>query len=262
MWVPAEDVAECSDALIAPAARGDPSAGAAFSGGADSALLACRGSPRARERGAGGHRRSRPACPPRSGSPRGLRPVPGPAHVEVCYRRAGSAGVRPQRRRPVLPLQVARFSTRSLPMAARPGGRIALGTNLDDLGRPPARPAPRPTRGSVFPLVDAGLYQGRCPRDQPGARPRDRGQAGGRVPVVTDRLRRPVSAGRSAAGSSRPRIALHDAGFRICRVRAHGDGSAWPGSRSAEPDLDRLMDRTGRDSRCPGPRGGLRVRLR
>jgi uncharacterized protein len=110
------------------------------------------------------------------------------------------------------------------PVAALAGGRIALGTNLDDLGdHRPGQGAAR-LRGAVFPLVDAGL-------------------AKADVRAISRELGL-VTAGKPAAACLSSRIAygdavtadllarieraedtLHRLGFGRCRVRAHADGT-------------------------------------
>jgi pyridinium-3,5-biscarboxylic acid mononucleotide sulfurtransferase len=125
------------------------------------------------------------------------------------------------------------------PLAQAMGARIALGTNLDDLGdyRPGQRSASE--RGAVFPLVDAGLTKaavrelsrdlGLSTADKPAAACLSSRIAYG-DPVTADLLRQIEQAEDS----------LHQAGFQRCRVRAHAGGSV---ARIEVPsgDFGRLM---------------------
>lgn len=110
------------------------------------------------------------------------------------------------------------------PIAALTGSRIALGTNLDDLGdyRPGQRAARE--RGAVFPLVDAGLGKDAVravskllsleTADKPAAACLSSRIAYG-DPVTAEVLGR----------IERAEAALHRRGFTECRVRAHANGS-------------------------------------
>lgn len=110
------------------------------------------------------------------------------------------------------------------PLAKAMGARIALGTNLDDLAdyRPGQRSARE--RGAVFPLVDAGLTKadvralsrqlGLSTADKPAAACLSSRIAYG--DVVTPELLSRIEQAEDA---------LHDAGFGECRVRAHAAGA-------------------------------------
>ncbi|MBB5157263.1 ATP-dependent sacrificial sulfur transferase LarE [Saccharopolyspora phatthalungensis] len=109
------------------------------------------------------------------------------------------------------------------PLATALDARIALGTNLDDLGdhRPGQRAAAE--RGSIAPLVDAGFtkQQVREASERLGLRTAAKPAAAclaSRVaygdPVTPALLSRIETAER----------ALHDLGFPVCRVRAHAGG--------------------------------------
>ena len=110
------------------------------------------------------------------------------------------------------------------PVAALTGSRIALGTNLDDLGdhRPGQRAAQE--RGAIFPLVDAGLGKNGVravsrllcleTADKPAAACLSSRIAYG-DPVTAEVLGR----------IERAEAALHRRGFTECRVRAHANGS-------------------------------------
>lgn len=125
------------------------------------------------------------------------------------------------------------------PLARAMGARIALGTNVDDLGdyRPGQRSASE--RGAVFPLVDAGLTKaavrelsaelGLTTASKPAAACLSSRIAYG-DPVTAELLRQIEHAEDT----------LHRAGFRHCRVRAHAGGSV---ARIEVPpaDLGRLL---------------------
>jgi uncharacterized protein len=164
----------------------------------------------------------------------------GLAHIEVCtdeldrpeYRRNGADRC--------FHCKSALFDAVA-PVAAAMGARVALGTNLDDLSvhRPGQRAAS--DRGAVCPLADVGLSKAA-------------------VRAISRELGL-VTAGKPAAACLSSRIAygdevtpellgrieqaedaLHRAGFPVCRVRAHAAGSV---ARIEVPpgDLGRLLDR-------------------
>jgi uncharacterized protein len=108
------------------------------------------------------------------------------------------------------------------PLAAAEGATVALGVNLDDLGdhRPGQRAAAE--AGAVFPLVDAGITKDevrRVSRDL-GLRTWDKPAAAclaSRVPYGTPVTFRVLDeVGRAESG-------LRRLGFRALRVRHHGD---------------------------------------
>jgi uncharacterized protein len=110
------------------------------------------------------------------------------------------------------------------PLAAVSGARIALGTNLDDLGdhRPGQRAAAE--RGAITPLLDAGFGKaevravsatlGLVTADKPAAACLASRVAYG-DPVTPEVLRRVEQAEE----------AVRALGFPVCRVRAHGGGA-------------------------------------
>lgn len=110
------------------------------------------------------------------------------------------------------------------PLAAALDARIALGTNLDDLGdhRPGQRAAAE--RGAIAPLVDAGFTKagvralsrelGLGTADKPAA-PCLASRVSYGDPVTPQILRRIETA----------EAALRDLGFPVCRVRAHAQGT-------------------------------------
>ncbi len=119
------------------------------------------------------------------------------------------------------------------PIAAAYGATIALGVNVDDLGdhRPGQRAATE--AGAVFPLVEAGLTKAdvRAASRRLGLRTWDKPAAAclaSRVPYGTE-----VSIG-ILGRVERAEAALHELGFRQCRVRHYGD------TARIEVDLDAL----------------------
>lgn len=110
------------------------------------------------------------------------------------------------------------------PLAALSGSVVALGTNLDDLGdhRPGQRAAAR--RGAIAPLVDVGLTKaevravsaqlGLVTAGKPAAACLSSRVAYG-DPVTPDVLARVETAEE----------AMHGLGFAVCRVRAHAGGT-------------------------------------
>lgn len=110
------------------------------------------------------------------------------------------------------------------PLAELSGAAIALGTNLDDLGdhRPGQLAAAR--RGAIAPLVEAGFGKrevrllstvlGLRPADKPASACLSSRVAYG-DPVTPEVLHRIEVAEQ----------ALHELGFPVCRVRAHGGGT-------------------------------------
>lgn len=139
-----------------------------------------------------------------------------------------------------------------VPLAELAGASIALGTNLDDLGdhRPGQRAAA--SRGAVAPLVEAGLGKravrevsallGLSTAGKPAAACLSSRVAYG-DPVTVEVLRRIEVA----------EAAVHALGFGICRVRAHAGGTIarleLPADRLAEGAARRgELDRALRDA--------------
>jgi len=218
--------------------RGETRLLVAFSGGADSALLAWSAHQVLGERAVAVTAISASLPDRERVAARAFAREHGIAHIEVCtdelerpeyVRNAGDR---------CFHCKSALFDALA-PMAALAGGRIALGTNLDDLGdHRPGQAAAR-LRGSVFPLVDAELTKadvrtisrelGLVTADKPAAACLSSRVAYGDS-VTPDVLQR----------IERAEDALHDRGFAHCRVRAHGGGSVAR-IEVAEPDMDRLM---------------------
>lgn len=121
------------------------------------------------------------------------------------------------------------------PILAATAATVALGVNLDDLGdhRPGQRAARE--RGAVFPLVEAGLTKAmvRAVSRRLGLRTADKPAApclASRIPYGT-----PVSVGVMAE-VERAERALRSLGFDEVRVRHYGD------TARIEVPLDRLAD--------------------
>lgn len=107
------------------------------------------------------------------------------------------------------------------PVAARERGTVVLGVNVDDLGdHRPGQDAAR-ARGAVFPFVQAGMTKSdvRAVSRRLGLRTWDKPQAAclaSRVPYGT-----PVTLS-TLASVGQAETSLRALGFRQCRVRHHG----------------------------------------
>ncbi|OIV35535.1 TIGR00268 family protein [Mangrovactinospora gilvigrisea] len=120
------------------------------------------------------------------------------------------------------------------PLAGLLGAKVALGTNLDDLGdhRPGQRAARE--RGAIAPLVDAGFSKADV-----------RAAAASLGLEVAEKPAAACLASRVAYGEEvTPEVlarieaaeeALHGLGFAECRVRSHGDGTV---ARVEVPDAE------------------------
>lgn len=109
------------------------------------------------------------------------------------------------------------------PLQALTGGAVALATNLDDLGDHRPGQAAATLRGAAFPLVDAQLT-----KDSVRAISRDLGLATADKPAAACLSSR-VAYGDPVTPEVLSRVeaaedALHRRGFTDCRVRAHADG--------------------------------------
>ena len=199
----------------------------------------------------------------RSPSPRCRRRSPASERVECAAlaaalgpgvaggrdRRARQPRLRPQRRRPLLLVQGRAPARPPGPIAEARGATVVLGVNVDDLGdhRPGQRAAAE--RGAAFPLVDAGFTKADVRAWSKAARPRDLGQAGGRLPGVPAALRhaghaRPAGLGRAGRGGApRPRVRASCG----CATTATSPGSrcrsatsnGWSAAREAVVDAVR-----------------------
>jgi uncharacterized protein len=218
--------------------RGETRLLVAFSGGADSALLAWTAHHVLGERAVAVTAISASLPDRERVAARAFARQHGIAHVEVCtdeldrpeyIRNAGDR---------CFHCKSALFDALA-PMAALSGGRIALGTNVDDLGdHRPGQAAAR-VRGSLVPLVDAGLTKADV-----RAISRELGLATAEKPAAACLSSR-IAYGDSVTPEVLRRIersedVLHDNGFTQCRVRAHGDGSVAR-IEVADADVERLM---------------------
>ncbi|MBN9099923.1 MULTISPECIES: ATP-dependent sacrificial sulfur transferase LarE [unclassified Pseudonocardia] len=210
----------------------------AFSGGADSALLAVVAH---RVLGAAAVAvtavsASLPVAERRAAAALARRE--GLAHVEVCTDELTRPGYVANTGDRCFHCKSALFDAVA-PLAALSGAVVALGTNLDDLGdhRPGQRAAAQ--RGAIAPLVDAGLSKaavreisrliGLDTADKPAAACLSSRIAYG-DPVTAEVLAR-IEAAEEA---------LHRLGFPVGRVRAHAGGTV---ARLELPagDLDRAV---------------------
>ncbi|MEO3814803.1 ATP-dependent sacrificial sulfur transferase LarE [Sphaerisporangium sp. B11E5] len=195
----------------------------AYSGGADSALLAF-----AAARVLGARALAVTAVSPslaasERAAARAFARRHGLAHVEVCTDEADRPEYIANGADRCYHCKSALFDALA-PLAAAMGARVALGTNLDDLGdhRPGQRAAAE--RGAIAPLVDAGLTKadvraasrelGLATADKPAA-PCLASRVGYGDPVTPEVLRKVEAA----------EAALRDLGFPVCRVRAHAGGT-------------------------------------
>ena len=212
----------------------------AFSGGADSALLATVAHQVLGSRALAVTAVSASLPAAERAAARDFARSQGLAHVEVCTDELD----RPEYRRNdgdrCFHCKSALFDAVA-PVAAAMGARVALGTNLDDLSdhRPGQRAARG--RGAVFPLVDAGLSKAAV-----RAVSRELGLATAGKPAAACLSSR-IAYGDPVSPELLGRIEqaeddLHRAGFGVCRVRAHAAGSV---ARIEVPpeDLGRLLDR-------------------
>ncbi|GII32972.1 ATP-dependent sacrificial sulfur transferase LarE [Planotetraspora mira] len=145
------------------------------------------------------------------------------AHIEVCTDEGDRPEYTANGRDRCYHCKSALFDALT-PLARAMGARIALGTNLDDLGdhRPGRRAADE--RGAIAPLVDAGLSKagvralsrelGLVTADKPAA-PCLASRVSYGDPVTPEVLRRIEVA----------EAALRGLGFPVCRVRAHSGGT-------------------------------------
>ncbi|MGP4021405.1 ATP-dependent sacrificial sulfur transferase LarE [Saccharopolyspora sp. 5N708] len=145
------------------------------------------------------------------------------AHVEVCTDEAERPEYAANDGNRCYHCKSALFDALE-PLAATMGARIALGTNLDDLGdhRPGQQAAAQ--RGAIAPMVDAELSKHAVRRasQQLGLSTADKPAAAclaSRVaygdPVTPEVLGR----------IERAEAAVHGLGFEVCRVRVHGQGT-------------------------------------
>lgn len=129
------------------------------------------------------------------------------------------------------------------PLAAVLGARVALGTNLDDLGDHRPGQAAAAQRGAIAPMVDAGLSKAAV-----RAISAELGLVTATKPAAACLSSRiaygdEVTA-EGLAQVERAEAALHAMGFVGCRVRAHAGGTLAR-VEVRESDLDGAFDRRG-----------------
>ncbi|MEV7970580.1 ATP-dependent sacrificial sulfur transferase LarE [Sphaerisporangium sp. NPDC088356] len=195
----------------------------AYSGGADSALLAFAAARELGTRALAVTAVSPSLAAAERSAARAFARHHGLAHLEVCTDEAERPEYTANGRDRCYHCKSALFDALT-PLAAAMGARMALGTNLDDLGdhRPGSRAATE--RGAVTPLVDAGLTKadvralsrelGLVTADKPAA-PCLASRVSYGDPVTPEILRKIETA----------ETALRDLGFPVCRVRAHAQGT-------------------------------------
>ncbi|WP_218009151.1 ATP-dependent sacrificial sulfur transferase LarE [Herbidospora cretacea] len=195
----------------------------AYSGGADSALLAVVATRVLGRRAVAATAVSPSLAASEAAAARALAREHGLTHVEIPTHEGENGAYVANGADRCYHCKSALFDSFA-PLAEALGARIALGTNLDDLGdhRPGQRAAAE--RGAVAPLVDAGLTKAdvRALSRDLGLRTADKPAApclASRVtygdPVTPEILRRVEVAEQ----------ALRDLGFAVCRVRAHSQGA-------------------------------------
>jgi uncharacterized protein len=194
----------------------------AFSGGADSALLACVAHLVLGERALAVTAVSASLPSRERSAARDFARARKMAHIEVCTDELG----RPDyvRNGPDRCFHCKSALMDALaPMAAAMGTRVALGTNLDDLGdyRPGQRAAR--DREAVFPLVDAGLT-----KEDVRAVSRELGLTSAVKPAAACLSSRIAYGDAVTPGLLRQieqaENILRDRGMTECRVRAHAAG--------------------------------------
>jgi uncharacterized protein len=195
----------------------------AFSGGADSALLAAVAGEVLGERAVAVTAVSASLPVAERAAARAFTRQRGLAHIEVCTDELDRPDYVANRGDRCFHCKSALFDALA-PMVTLSGAVVALGTNTDDLGdhRPGQRAAAE--RGAIMPMVDVGLSKtdvrrisralGLVTSDKPAAACLSSRIAYG-DPVTPEALARIESA----------EAALHRLGFPVCRVRAHAAGT-------------------------------------
>ncbi|MFC6085917.1 ATP-dependent sacrificial sulfur transferase LarE [Sphaerisporangium aureirubrum] len=195
----------------------------AYSGGADSALLAFAASRVLGARALAVTAVSPSLAASERTAARAFARRHGLAHLEVCTDESDRPEYAANGADRCYHCKSALFDALA-PLAAAMGARVALGTNLDDLGdhRPGQRAAAE--RGAIAPLVDAGLTKAgvRTVSRELGLSTADKPAA----PCLASRVSygepvTPEVLGRVEAAEA----ALRDLGFPVCRVRAHSGGT-------------------------------------
>lgn len=195
----------------------------AYSGGADSALLAFAAGRALGTRALAVTAVSPSLAASERSAARAFAREHGLAHVEVCTDEIERPEYTANGRDRCYHCKSALFDALT-PLASAMGAAVALGTNLDDLGdhRPGQRAAAE--RGVITPLVDAGLTKADV-----RAVSRELGLVTAEKPAAPCLASR-VSYGDPVTPEVLARIeaaeaALRDLGFPVCRVRAHANGT-------------------------------------
>lgn len=211
----------------------------AYSGGADSALLAVVAhrvlGPRALA--ATAVSASLPSAERRDA--KRFAREQGMAHVEVCTNELDNPDYVANDGDRCSHCKSAMFDELA-PLARIMGARIALGTNVDDLGDHRPGQAAAAERGAVFPMVDVGLTKGHVRElsRELGLRTASKPSAACLASRVAygDRVT-PEILGRI----ERAEESLREVGLTGFRVRSHGDGSVAR-IEVQEQDLGRVID--------------------
>ncbi|WP_308115182.1 MULTISPECIES: ATP-dependent sacrificial sulfur transferase LarE [unclassified Rhodococcus (in: high G+C Gram-positive bacteria)] len=224
----------------------------AFSGGADSALLATAAHRVLGDRAVAVTAVSASLPSAERAAARRFAREQGIAHVEVCTDELDDPEYVANTGNRCFHCKSALFDALT-PLATLMGARMALGTNLDDLGdhRPGQTAAAQ--RGAIAPMVDAELTKadvraisaewGLVTADKPAA-----ACLSSRI-AYGDRVTAEVLGKIEHAEQ-----ALHDLGFRELRVRTHADGTLarvevaerdMAAAFDSRDDILRILDRAG-----------------
>ncbi|RYF58733.1 MAG: ATP-dependent sacrificial sulfur transferase LarE [Comamonadaceae bacterium] len=195
----------------------------AFSGGADSALLATAAHRALGERAVAvtAVSASLPASERRAA--RQFARQQGIAHIELCTDELDNPDYVANTGNRCFHCKSALFDA-MMPLAQITGARMALGTNLDDLGDHRPGQAAAAQRGAVFPMVDAELTKAdvRAISAQWGlvTAPKPAAACLSSRIAYGDEVTPQVLARIEQAEEE-----LHDLGFQEVRVRTHGNGT-------------------------------------
>ena len=205
----------------------------AFSGGADSALLASVAHTVLGERSLAVTAVSASLPAGERAAARAFARERGFAHVEVCTDELDRAEYVANTGNRCFHCKSALFDAMA-PLASMFGARMALGTNTDDLGDHRPGQAAATLRGAVFPMVDAGLSKADV-----RAVSAELGLATAEKPAAACLSSR-IAYGDEVTPELLGRIeraedGLHGLGFRSGRVRAHASGTV---ARIEIPEAD------------------------
>ena len=144
-------------------------------------------------------------------------------------------------RRPLRPLQDGPHVRPRPPGRGRVGATVVLGVNVSDLGDHRPGPGRRRGGGRRLSAGRGGVHQGRHPALVAGPRPAHLGQAGGGVPRLPPALRHSGDARPPAAPSRRPRRRCAPSGSASSGCATTATRPAW----RSRPDalLGEVVDR-------------------